>query len=841
MQAFIDPLDEALIDPLNEALIVPSNETLVDSLNEVFVDPLDETLVDPAIVPYQTNPFYLPLTGSTLKFSKTYDIAKKYDRLLILCLNEMTYQQNEIKKIFNRDTSIEDLVECSGLLTVVQCPVSIINCGNVREGLLEVNSKALSIFSELSLNDTELVYLMVDSLKDDVLSWIKLYATHDYFGKYLHQKRFYMFNKLSDPQIHRELINLIMNISENSFWDNLQNCGLSDNKSFYKRKFNSSGNCLLVNTTSTYADTLENLPMNNKIYRKGFFPITKCEQLNYHSKSMTEIMCDIKMSKKETYYLFCNLLLHKDYCHLVLQNASLLEASKELFTQFAPIFRYVMSYAWLTLLKEENATKTKITLSDRFVFDINTASNLPSYYFNPTETHLNPYTTLCLSKSVMNCQQGIMGVKNIENYTMGIVKLNEFKMRFNTFTTGRADMNIFDGIDWSHMMVTGGVMAATLPLANPLMFHPQFTCINNFYDEYYSTSDVDVACKFDTMMEYVDHVVTIRDTIKMNLLRIHSNVEMNVIPDKSLAIFINQTLLKEKCARNEAPFKFEYIMDNLKKQDVKYYFYKMYLQQKVQSDENLGEKIYDDIHFNIIKMVDINHVTLIINDVFYKCPESGKVTVSFKIYENDTCYIRFTENLKFKIISKQMKHNVEVFMVNDFIKAVSRFHLPCVRSYYDGNTVMMTASAVSAYMTLTNVDVKYFVGKHYPVEIINKYRIRGYGFILNNVEIHQMMEYVNNNQEIKKMYGLGPADPIHQIRGVLNLNHALFKPISFITPPAYIHSMKEIYSKKYPACWSELFTTSIIDGCGDVVPFQKWILDAGYPLLNSLVDYEIVN
>ena len=238
---------------------------------QAFIDPLDEALVAPVIVPNQTNPFYLPLTGSTLKFAKTYDIAKKYDRLLILCLNEMTYQQNEIKKIFDRDTSIEDLVACSKFMVIVPCPISIINCGNVREGLLEVNSKALSIFSELSFNDTELVYLMVDSLKDDVLLWIQLYATHDYFGKYLHQKRFYMFNKLNGPQIHRNLINLIMNISENSFWDNLQNCGLSDNKSFCKRKFNSSGNCLLINTTSNYADTLDNFPTNNKIYRKGFF------------------------------------------------------------------------------------------------------------------------------------------------------------------------------------------------------------------------------------------------------------------------------------------------------------------------------------------------------------------------------------------------------------------------------------------------------------------------------------------------------------------------------------------------------------------------------------------
>jgi len=64
------------------------------------------------------------------------------------------------------------------------------------------------------------------------------------------------------------------------------------------------------------------------------------------------------------------------------------------------------------------------------------------------------------------------------------------------------------------------------------------------------------------------------------------------------------------------------------------------------------------------------------------------------------------------------------------------------------------------------------------------------------------------------------------------LNHHLFKIASHVTGPQYIHSTKQIYSKKFPSCWPSLFTTSIIDDYGDVIPYQKWIIDAGYEVLN---------
>ena len=48
------------------------------------------------------------------------------------------------------------------------------------------------------------------------------------------------------------------------------------------------------------------------------------------------------------------------------------------------------------------------------------------------------------------------------------------------------------------------------------------------------------------------------------------------------------------------------------------------------------------------------------------------------------------------------------FKGDDFYRIVARFHLPCVRSYYDGHDVHILPSALTAMFTNVNIDYKYF-------------------------------------------------------------------------------------------------------------------------------------
>ena len=85
---------------------------------------------------------------------------------------------------------------------------------------------------------------------------------------------------------------------------------------------------------------------------------------------------------------------------------------------------------------------------------------------------------------------------------------------------------------------------------------------------------------------------------------------------------------------------------------------------------------------------------------------------------------------------------------------MSRFHLPIVRSYYDGSEIYLTPSCVFACMTLLNIDYKYFAGSKDPIEIINKYRMRGFGTILNEKEIVRLIEYSSLIPKWKNSYNL---------------------------------------------------------------------------------------
>jgi hypothetical protein len=105
--------------------------------------------------------------------------------------------------------------------------------------------------------------------------------------------------------------------------------------------------------------------------------------------------------------------------------------------------------------------------------------------------------------------------------------------------------------------------------------------------------------------------------------------------------------------------------------------------------------------------------------------------------------IKLSINYKYSITSPHLLHNLEVFQVryDDFFATVSRFHLPCVRAYYNGTTVLMSPSFITAHLTFMNIDYKYFAGSRDPIEIINKYRMRGFGTWLSPHEIKQYYAY----------------------------------------------------------------------------------------------------
>ena len=149
----------------------------------------------------------------------------------------------------------------------------------------------------------------------------------------------------------------------------------------------------------------------------------------------------------------------------------------------------------------------------------------------------------------------------------------------------------------------------------------------------------------------------------------------------------------------------------------------------------------------------------------------------FKFIEED-CFVKF--NIKCKISSVHIDHVLEVFPIkgDDFMGVVNQFHVPCARAYYDGTTVHMSPSFITAHLTYMNLNYKYIACKKDPIEIINKYRMRGFGTWLNKEEIKLFIKYINKMDFWNNLYNIR-IDDVNTFKnaiGFLPISHRLFRP-----------------------------------------------------------------
>ncbi len=138
---------------------------------------------------------------------------------------------------------------------------------------------------------------------------------------------------------------------------------------------------------------------------------------------------------------------------------------------------------------------------------------------------------------------------------------------------------------------------------------------------------------------------------------------------------------------------------------IKSFFYDLYLKikrdqikEQIISNElaNFKSELYNyfyeyanfdsiNIHYFENSQTDFNG-----DSYFHYYLDSNLNQVVHHSVDNPSYFVKMNEILKFKLNSQHMKHDIEIFPVqeNDFTKTIARFHLPCVRSFYDGHNVM---------------------------------------------------------------------------------------------------------------------------------------------------------
>lgn len=701
----------------------------------------------------------------------------------------------------------------------------------------------------------------------------------------------------------------INNLEEARYWTYYYNCLINMNEKFTKRKFSFQIGRMTDKMTAQivkklFDNTVINSKQNDNYIQDVDLKSSEEQFIENEMQSKKEQIVDIAstinakgykyyqigaksdftrndinqlfavLDEKQRFLLFSNLMISKKYCHLVVNNEHILDLMNNTFKMFAPLYRYLLSYAWMRFYSEECIKKTWVKKDDEFIFDINTASKLPIFPFDYKNPKANPYMPIFVSDQELKPSVNVGGIAEYgfdspELSNQGICNLDEFIQRLNVFCTGHIDQNIFEGVDFNknRIALTGSMITACLQKSHPLMSRFN-NCnsltekLNNFFNEYYAKSDVDVMIKTKNDYDFVDSVKELYNQIVLNICRFNSGyaepAHVKLVLNKFAYLFVTEDFINKNIhweGSDQNTDKVKYVIEHINDIELKEKFVPFY-------SALIAEK-YKEMCGDFSPS-DIAALKEKYPDVFMMDGLDFKIYVK-KFLKNTTSTdtISMSFSYKYKIESPYLNHTFEIFPVryDDFFSIVAQFHLPCVRGYYDGSNVYLTPSCISSHLTYMNLDYKYMTGTKDPLDIINKNRMRGFGTWLNATEKNLFTKYCRHVSFWNNLYtidqNVSDVDAEKSIYGTLALNHKVFRPrlynIDNYTDSIYVDTTDR-YSDK-PLTPLIDFTTSMthvivqkfksvdikeinydsfvaINKDGYPVPVKKWIISYTWDLFN---------
>ena len=878
---------------------------------------------------------YSFIRDSSVKDLSIEEIYRSFGRVLVLCIKSSSHLKPS------------GVYESLGY-SLIPMPVAIIKNTFIKNFLhlldYEYLNKEFNIDRKFfsSVDQKELVLNLSCIDEESIISYSMQFNGVCTFKDYIVATLLndYMSYNTTNEIMRLNRINMLQTFNERSYWSLFCNCRLNISLQFMQRGFNLNLTQRLedkqikdiiekINKHSVeddnylnylyrkqiYVDAASNLKEKGyKLYRITNNPICLAMDTETFNKFLSE---NIYMSDKEYYYLIMNLLSSKELCHLVVNNEQVLFKlqSSGFYTKYYYVFKYFLSYAWLTMYLEECIKKKHIVSTDRFIFNIETACLLPETPCTKTDImHTSAYLPLLVSSQLYNLNDNIMGVEPRirEQIRYGVASKETFLFRLGIFLTGKNSFGLFDGLDWSSIAVSGSLIAACLPNFNPLMLNfmskndiiKNSNLFLNYINEYYRDSDIDMLCNLDGS-DFIDKVYYVANTIETNIRKFietsgiagyDKDLLVIVKPIKTVAVIINVDFIKKYILPTLESQGMTYgeIITNVNNINVKNAIYPFYLKYKHQKNSEfesdpLNYSVWtNDLYapeFDIVSVEQLNIVFAKTKKDKYmeaqenKSPQDELIAESSEdlildedkefctkpleddkqeidevlpslISDTNVLFI-INENLKFKILSPFMPHPIEVFKIKfkNYFGTVGSFHLPIVRAYYDGSTVKMTPSCISACHTMINIDYKYFAGSKDPIEILNKYLCRGVGTPINDKEKVRFFEYNSLVDKWKNIYSIKINDPnsIKKCLGFKSPDNLIFKyskkvygeSTNYINIPADStitteRIIENIYGVKNQNTVIKIFKSiKFINEYGYVEPMKHYLIDTIYNLVDS--------
>jgi hypothetical protein len=591
-----------------------------------------------------------------------------------------------------------------------------------------------------------------------------------------------------------------------------------------------------------------------------YFANTDMGLLKIKMEEVNELFSGLT-SVKEQYDLFNALITAKDYCHMVLNNKFILEKMQPHFKKFAPLYKYLFGYGWLCMYIEECIFKTKTTIKHRYVFDIDTASKLPIFPFSEKDIYQNPYLTCLINRNLSNPVNNMLGVSQIQKHEYGICNFDTFKKRLNIFMTGKSDKDIFVGVDWSKFALSGSMIPACIQKNPPLLkLSDQSKSIDEQYVEYfnkfYGSSDIDIMYIGDNNSFFKDIDAFIQ-TVKRNSNFVETS-KMEIEPDKRLTISFTRKFfeLREKdiIDTTKTDWTVDDIISHIGSPEIKEYIYKFYVDHKYKMNIQVRNDNKEKSEFltSFLRYSNQDDINIIFSNTPLFFDENQPPSASDYIYryndlsntkvdaDKNEIVVKICDSVKFDITLSNLLRPMQLFKIKgtDFFTTVARFHFPCVRGFYNNNKVYLLPSCITANMTGINLGYKYLTGIRDPIELVNKYRMRGFGFILNENEKKYIIEY--NKRVENELIKIKDDSEIETYFGARKLNDKIYcgndetlkdrvKDVQYMIDFKLDNKFSTIgcyYNPRQLGLNMDAFVS--INNEGDVEPYQDWIPKAYY-------------
>lgn len=871
------------------------------------------------------NPFFVSISETQLDKLDEKELYTVFKRVLVLCMKQTYNGEIEAENIFNPTLNVNDFKNLRNYFTLLPCSRKILNNNAQYEKAVRVKQDILNNFNDkLLFIETEEIIIPMFELKEDMAQvHIRLYESKTCITNISDALCLNNYFNGDYPQrTHKQLVQMFNSMKESEYWTIRYNCeNITMTQQFLERSFqfksimnDKKKKEIVMKSNKEFANVIDRIAHSevdksyqlNNIYKpdkfvdmstvlvnqpkRTYFAIIDNNKLLITKEQVTRLFNSLK-SERDMFDLFNTLLISKEYCHLVLNNTVILTLMEPLFAKFMPLYKYLFGYAWTCFYIEECIFKTKTTKDSRYVFDIRTANKLPVFPYSQDDIYQNPYFTFLVSDKVSDVSNNCMSTGLHSDFSGSkIDTLENFKWKFNLFTTGNPNKNIFDGLDWSTKYAVSGSMIPAFISVKP----PLFDMVANdkdsesnqwltYFNHFYSESDTDFMCNDESVFDFIDSIGNVIGIVSKNLNQgVNQMDEVKVIvePIKSTTIVITEQYLKEKIDNIREYVKnqnlsMDELVVNIDTNLIKEYFYGIYTDLKIknnhiQHNSLINRNIKDEIkkmYDDYLKIVSIDEIKIVIVD--YKISKDTHVEQDSEIYiymndikldnekvssDKNIIILKVAENIKFKIRSNKLLHCIEAFRAKskDFFAVVGRFHLPCVRGYYNGETVYLEPSCISANMTYINIDYKYFAGVRDPIEILNKYRSRGFGIILNKDEKQHMLYYNQNIPNIANMFNINgkSKDSFKNIFGFKDINSNIYKIGHFdkgfpmdvynkidMKSIKTIDDLQHIYTSNYNYNASisglNMFKFKTINSNGSINPLQKWVIEACWNLLNK--------